>query len=213
MYKQSCWFPNSQPFSSHAGGSSLAHRRVTTRRPGLTSTPGHTGEGVRHSLHSIRFFCFHATQHPPPFGYFSLGAARCLSNGVITRAPVLETRVGAGTVRRAQRLVAFRLLRTRRDIGVVARRFRKNDAPRRALVSHTRANDLSFPRAFSFTWCCAPWCIRIHVSLCDTMNAIRPCILNPSNYAETFLFSPSSLCSRDSAATLWVLRNDESPRV
>ena len=150
----------------------MAHRRVATRRPGLTSTPGHTGEGVRHSLHSIRFFCFHATH--PPFRFFSLGAARCLSNGVIARASVLETRVGAGTVRRAQRLVAFGLLQTRRDIGVVARRFRKNDAPRRALVSHTRANDLPISRAFLFTWCCAPWCIHIHISLCDTMNATRP---------------------------------------
>jgi hypothetical protein len=129
----------------------------------------------------------------PPFGFFSLGAARCLSNGVITRAPVLETRVGAGTVRRAQRLVAFGLLQTRRDIGVVARRFRKNGAPRRALESQTRANDFyQFPRAFLFlfTYRCAPWCIRI--SLCDKVNAIRPCTLNPSSYAETFPAHPFS---------------------
>ena len=141
--------------------------------------PDTRGKGC--AIHYIPFVSFVFTQrNTPPFGYFSLGAARCLSNGVIARAPVLETR-----------RVAFGLLRTRRDIGVVARRFRKNDAPRRALVSHTRANGLPISRAFLFTWCCAPWCIRIHVSLCDTLNAIRPCILNPSNYAETFLFSSS----------------------
>ena len=87
-------FPIHQPFSSHAGGSSLAHRRVTTRRPGLTTT----GEGARHSFHSsgtvVRFFCFHATQHPP-FSVFFLSARRGVCQTVSSLARLFWRRASA----------------------------------------------------------------------------------------------------------------------